>query len=597
MNAANYLIEVNVALLLLAAGYWLLLRNEDDFRSKRFYLLGSLLVSVTAPFFSWPAPVDAVPTLTHVLPSYWLPEIVITSDGSSPAAQAPVAAAGWRWVGTVYAVGAGIALLVLVYRIAIIIRLRLTGGMHRWRGYRVVTSPRLHSTFSFMGTIYLAQGKSVHETDTQLMLQHEAAHIDRLHSYDMLFIHAITLFCWFNPVLRWYRSELAQQHEYEADAAVAAPSTANAYMQLLAEEALHQAGFSLAHHFHSSFTLKRIAMLQKIRTRLALWKWPVLAFVSAVAIFFVSCQDQLADIKVATENSSVALLWPQEVQDKLDEMSRQQPDAKFSVYELNEEGKKALDKIDNKSVTQVHGIVLPSTSRDAGRHFVIVQQGGVATQLGDISANPDMIFTVVEETATPKEGIESFYRYIAANLRYPVQARREGVEGKVFVEFIVNTDGSLSDPRVVRGIGGGCDEEAVRMIKEAAAWNPGKQRGVVVKQKMVLPIVFKLGSSDKKIDAGTSGPGMMPEVVAVGYPPTESFVVALSKKNESGGNVLTGTVRNKNNEPMMGVNVLVAGTTTGTVTDSQGKFTLRTSSEGGNLIVSYVGYATQMVSF
>lgn len=599
MNAANYLIEVNAALLLLAAGYWLLLRNEDDFRSKRFYLLGSLLVSVTAPFFSWPAPVDAVPTLTHVLPSYWLPEIVITSDGSSPAAQAPVAAAGWRWVGTVYAVGAGIALLVLVYRIAIIIRLRLTGGMHRWRGYRVVTSPRLHSTFSFMGTIYLAQGKSVHETDTQLMLQHEAAHIDRLHSYDMLLTHAITLFCWFNPVLRWYRSELAQQHEYEADAAVAAPSTANAYMQLLAEEALHQAGFSLAHRFHSSFTLKRIAMLQKIRTRLAVWKWPVLAFVSAVAIFFVSCQDQLADIKVAVDNSTTALKWPTEVERQLTELKLSYPNHEFVVIQMNDKGREKLISLQNELNASHFELVHVDVRTEANETetYLILDKTKHRQKIQNLQNNEDGIFTIVEETATPKEGIESFYRYIAANLRYPVQARREGVEGKVYVEFIVNTDGSLSDPRVVRGIGGGCDEEAVRMIKEAAAWNPGKQRGVVVKQKMVLPIVFKLGSSDKKIDAGTSGPGMMPEVVAVGYPPSESFVVALSKKNESGGNVLTGTVRNKNDEPLMGVNVLVAGTTTGTVTDSQGKFSLRTTTDRGNLVISFVGYQTQTVSF
>ncbi len=594
MNAANYLIEVNVALLLLAVGYWWLLRNEDDFRIKRFYLLGSLLVSVTAPFFSWPAPVDAVPTLTHVLPSYWLPEIVITSDGSSPAAHTPVAAAGWRWVGTIYWAGVCMAVLVFMYRTGRILHLRMRGGRQAWRGYRVVQSPALHSTFSFAGTIYLAQNRSIDEPEAQLMLQHEAAHVDCLHSYDILFTQLIGLFCWFNPVVRWYRTELAQQHEFEADAAVATPAGAAAYAQLLAEEALHQAGFSLAHHFNSSFTVKRIAMLQKLRTRLAFWKWPVIALVSAVAIAFVSCQDQLADLKVATENSTAALLWPKEVQDKLDELHRQQPHATFSVYELNEEGQKALNKIDGQSVTQVH--VVASTSAGMGGSYAIVQQGGVASQLGDLSADRNMIFTVVEETATPKEGIESLYRYIAAQLRYPAQARREGVEGKVYLEFTVNTDGTLSDIRVVRGIGGGCDEEAVRVLEGSPAWNPGRQRGVTVRQKMVLPIIFKLGVSDKSLEVGQSGNATLPEMVVVGKSENQ-FVIELARQNEAGKVVLTGTVRNKNQEPLTGANIVVAGTTVGTVTDSQGKFSLRAPTDRGNLVISLVGYPTQTMSF
>ena len=68
-----------------------------------------------------------------------------------------------------------------------------------------------------------------------------------------------------------------------------------------------------------------------------------------------------------------------------------------------------------------------------------------------------------------------------------------GIEGRVFVEFVIGKDGSLSDVRAVKGIGGGCDEEAVRIIQSAPAWNPGKQRGKPVKQRYTLPIVFKLG--------------------------------------------------------------------------------------------------------
>jgi len=104
----------------------------------------------------------------------------------------------------------------------------------------------------------------------------------------------------------------------------------------------------------------------------------------------------------------------------------------------------------------------------------------------------DEIFTIVEETATPKGGMAAFYKFVSSKLKYPPQANRMGVEGKVYVEFVINRDGSIVDARVVRGIGAGCDEEAVRVVASSPAWNPGKQRGKAVRQKYTLPIIFKL---------------------------------------------------------------------------------------------------------
>lgn len=104
----------------------------------------------------------------------------------------------------------------------------------------------------------------------------------------------------------------------------------------------------------------------------------------------------------------------------------------------------------------------------------------------------DEIFTIVEETAAPKDGMAAFYKFIGSKLKYPSQATRMGVEGKVFVEFVINRDGTLVDVRVVRGIGAGCDEEAVRVVQSSPPWKPGKQRGKPVRQKYTLPIQFKL---------------------------------------------------------------------------------------------------------
>ena len=104
----------------------------------------------------------------------------------------------------------------------------------------------------------------------------------------------------------------------------------------------------------------------------------------------------------------------------------------------------------------------------------------------------DEIFQIVENPASFKGGIGAFYQYVQKNMKYPSQAQRMGLEGKVFVQFVVGKDGKITDVQVLRGIGAGCDEEAIRVLKNSPAWSPGKQRGRAVRQRMVLPITFKL---------------------------------------------------------------------------------------------------------
>lgn len=104
----------------------------------------------------------------------------------------------------------------------------------------------------------------------------------------------------------------------------------------------------------------------------------------------------------------------------------------------------------------------------------------------------DEIFNIVEETASPEGGMITFYQFMGKHINYPSKARRLRVEGKVFVNFIIGKDGSLTDIHVVKGIGAGCDEEAIRIIQKSPPWKPGKQRGRAVKQRMTIPIHFKL---------------------------------------------------------------------------------------------------------
>ena len=86
------------------------------------------------------------------------------------------------------------------------------------------------------------------------------------------------------------------------------------------------------------------------------------------------------------------------------------------------------------------------------------------------------------------------------NVKYPKEAREKGIQGRVFITFIVEKDGSLTNFKVVRGIGHGCDEEAIRVAKMMPNWEPGKQRGKEVRVQFNLPIKFVLNANAKIVD-------------------------------------------------------------------------------------------------
>lgn len=102
------------------------------------------------------------------------------------------------------------------------------------------------------------------------------------------------------------------------------------------------------------------------------------------------------------------------------------------------------------------------------------------------------IFTVVENDPEFPGGMEALYKYLAQNIKYPQLARDNGITGKVYVTFVVEKDGSIANPKVLRDIGGGCGQEAIRVVKSMPKWTPGKQRGKAVRVQFNLPVNFSL---------------------------------------------------------------------------------------------------------
>ncbi|HOX82722.1 MAG TPA: TonB family protein [Chryseolinea sp.] len=123
----------------------------------------------------------------------------------------------------------------------------------------------------------------------------------------------------------------------------------------------------------------------------------------------------------------------------------------------------------------------------------IYNQGKLISGISYDDDRNSYTYTEIEKMAEPMGGLTLFYKSIGSSLTYPKKAKKDRVQGMVFVEFLVNKDGSLSDFKIIKGIGSGCDDEAINTLREIdIKWNPGYQRGKPVRTRFVLPVGFKL---------------------------------------------------------------------------------------------------------
>ncbi len=122
---------------------------------------------------------------------------------------------------------------------------------------------------------------------------------------------------------------------------------------------------------------------------------------------------------------------------------------------------------------------------------LIIEEPSAGTLIGE-PATEETIFQVVEQMPEFEGGQSALYKYLGKNIKYPAQARNGNIQGTVFVGFVVASDGKIKDVQVLKGIGYGCDEEAVRVVSTMPAWRPGKQSGRPVSVRYSLPIKFTL---------------------------------------------------------------------------------------------------------
>ncbi len=537
----DYWLKANLYLLLFYGCYALLLRRHTFLVLNRVYLMGSLVLALVLPLvhipglaFPWPWESDR--------PEYTAVSVdAITVVGTATETQAPLLP-DWPvlavWVFALVAVG---LLIRTVWRTYALLRLVRQWPAQTYADHTLVLPDNSQTpTFSFFRYLVL-NPEDLYATAVR---QHELVHIRQKHSVDVLLLEILQALCWPNPVLFGYRQAIRQVHEYLADRAVTAqtPAHRDAYARFLVNYAFHlpagtvmtdQPGHdSLAHSFGpdrpDSPTLKqRIQMLYQQHTRRrALWKY---ALVLPLATALLAMTNK-PEIPVLDSNVGLALEMPHEG-------SSASTDRQLLVHVTGVVRDQSGKPLPGANVVVRNGH--KGTSTDAEGRFSIDVPGGtvlVASFVGfeaqemrvmekefvmmSFSLEPQTVtlsnseaqmpkstteptasrggtkevFMVVEQAPTYPGGMAKLFDFLSKNIRYPEEARQKKIQGKVFVNFVVNTDGAIDQIRVLKGLGAGCDEEAIRVVARMPDWTPGRQNGKPVAVQYNLPITFTMSN-------------------------------------------------------------------------------------------------------
>ena len=595
----TYIIQVSVALILFYFGYTLCLKQQTNFALVRGYLLFALLASVITPLINFRAIASAFINVTPkpAFEATWLPEVTVTAIQTTSRTSS-------EWFATVltaiYFLGVGVSFLYLIGSLLKLKHLLAQAKPKQDHGGWYYQLPEIQQSFSFFHYVFLGSNSNHSEKEQKTILAHERAHVRLGHSFDVMFVRLVAILVWFNPVIYWFKTKLEEMHEFQADASTVKPEAPEEYCGLLVRETLESNHISLANHFNKSLTLKRIQMIQSMKKRISGLRLAGLAVVVATLFTIISCEEKvLTDLKNAAKQSTLVTEYPAAVRDAVDKVKAADPKAEVRVYGLVKTSDLSqFVEDENRPITYVAVKDDPDFSGYAILSDKQAKQ--VAEYLTERRGN-DEVFTIVEEQAHPINGMADFYKFIGQNIKYPIEARQKGIEGRVFVSFMVDETGKLSDFKLIRGIGDGCDEEAIRVLKLSPDWKPGMQSGVPVKSIFNLAVVFKIDqqpttSKSQNEEIIEMQGTQLPETVVVAV--SQQMQIQVDKKMTGGRLTLVGRVTKKeDNNPLPGVHIYFKDRTEGTTTDTNGEFKLDSPINSGSLMFSFVGFGTKEWKF
>jgi TonB family protein len=572
----NYIVEVNVALLILLAFYRLVLHSENQFRLQRIFLLVSIVFSLVLPLLHFDTGTQTqILSIGNVVPEYWLPEISVQeSPEHTPIPALNTAYNAWQITGWFYIAGVVVFSIWLVMQIGyvwIMVRNHRSYSIDR---FRVIESVEDKPSFSFFNLIYIGKSDQLTAVEKEQIIRHESEHARQLHSVDILVVSILGIVFWFNPFINWYKKIFIQLHEFEADARAVENTDVNVYCSLLARVAL-QAHFPIASHFNESLTVKRIEMMRTDKKKIKRWKLAAMIATFAVAFVFVACQDQIVE-EVSKSTISQTGDYPLEVQEHMDKYLKEHPGAKLTYLDGSPEEIDRLSNLGeiNKRIIYTYDL----RNNDDGIHKKGLLLADIQEAV-EVAATSDKVFMVVEEMPEFPGGYPAMKTFLKENLKYPEGTTNEGV---VYVSMVIDKDGSVTDTKILRGVDAKLDAAAARAVSMLPKWKPGMQNGMAVRTRFNIPFNFVAGRYVQKQD----------DAVEISAENDKMKVIQINKERENGKLVIKGRVVDEQGNSLLGVNVIVAGTTSGTTTDSQGLFQLTSPKEKGTVVFTFVGFNT-----
>ena len=392
------------------------------------------------------------------------------------------------------------------------------------------------SPFSWMR--YIVLNRKDYESPDPAIMAHERGHISKRHSLDVLLVDTLTVLQWFNPAMWMLRQDLRAIHEYEADAAVLSQGiNMRQYQYLLIQKAVSHCGYSVANGISHSTLKNRInMMLHKNSSRASLLK--LLALVPIVGIALAMQAETVNDyvytektqtppkkvikkgkanaqvkmgnktIEVKAEQKTEATAKPAETTDLKILCTEGKNDGPDPVFIINDivSSKEDVLKLDQSTIESIT-VENPKEGSNARVTVWIKTKGAPDLAIGAwdyeeekkpeligvvVKTAPDTPFDVVEQMPEFPGGQEALMQFLRQEVKYPKEAFKDGVQGRVVVQFVVEKDGSISEVEVVKKVNEHLDAEAVRVVNAMPKWKPGKQKGENVRVKYTLPISFRL---------------------------------------------------------------------------------------------------------
>ncbi|WP_080054115.1 M56 family metallopeptidase [Spirosoma aerolatum] len=511
MNTLDYFLKANLYGLLFVGCYWLLLRRHTFFSLNRAYLLVSALISLVLPLAS--LPIRAVETLPVPMGVIVLPVSAI----AMPEETGP----DWAEIGFVaYGIFALLLILRLIVHVARLMAFIRQSNQHVFEDYVVVEPTNTVPTFSFFRYLVL----NPDDKNNSVIIRHELVHIRQYHSLDVLGMALLKAVFWACPALWLIDRMLRQVHEFLADKAISQPSD---YAHFLVQYTFGQQPDALVNGFFNPSLLKqRILMLhQKATTRWALGKYILILPLALGLLAMTTAREQITDmvsqvtdetitvsgrvtntadgkplpgVSVILKNTNVGTTTDINGRYRLTKIPKTASlvfsFVGFETTELEVNGRSSINanlRIQSNKLNEVVVVAYEPVSKPTSQTYTTNKAQSSSTSKGEI-------FTVVEQVPEFPGGMQALGLYLARNLRYPKEAQQNRIQGRVFVQFVVTQEGDVQNLRVLKGIGGGCDEEAVRVVSQMPKWNPGRQNGEAVAVQYNLPIQFQLEKVEDK---------------------------------------------------------------------------------------------------